>query len=122
MTPLRSAYPVSSEINFSFETPCQIRDTLDAISHTIRCWGNPSLEAPIDGLSVRFLLGSESPGHSSWRFNLRESHTEPLLRLNVETIRDEDLLIEKTVEISGKLESIGGERETKFRWDSEGSV
>lgn len=122
VNPLRSAYPVSSEINFSFETPCQIRDTLDAVSHTIRCWGNPFLEAPIDGLSVRFLLGSESPGHSSWRFNLRESNTEPLLRLNVETIGDEDLLIEKTVEISGKLESIGGERETKFRWDSERPV
>ena len=75
--------------------------------------GDPCVEAPIDGLSVRYLSGS-----GSWRFNLRESNTEPLLRLNVETIGDEDLLIEKTMWISEKLESIGGERDTKFRWES----
>ena len=89
--------------------------------------GTPCVEAPIDGLSVRFLAestpsGSESQKHGSWRFNLRESNTEPLLRLNVETIADEDLLIEKTTKISEKLESIGGRRETKFRWDSEKSA
>ena len=87
----------------------------------LRCtaWGNPCLEAPIDGLSVRFLSGAGGLARGSWRFNLRESNTEPLLRLNVETIGDEDLLIEKTIGISEKLESIGGRRETKFRWEPE---
>ena len=120
---LRAAYPVSGEINFSFETEVQIRDALDVINDVIQCWGDPCVEAPIDGLSVRFLAesvpsSSDSPGRGSWRFNLRESNTEPLLRLNVETIGDEDLLIEKTTKISRKLESIDGRRETKFRWES----
>ena len=117
VNPLRAAYPVSGEINFSFETHREIRDALEVISDAIHAWGDPGLEAPIDGLSVRFLSG-----FGSWRFNLRESNTEPLLRLNVEAIGDESLLIEKTIRISEKLESIGGKRDTKFRWEPEKSV
>ncbi len=117
VNPLRAAYPVSGEINFSFETHREIRDALDVISDAIHAWGDPCLEAPIDGLSVRFLSGS-----GSWRFNLRESNTEPLLRLNVEAIGEESLLIEKTMRISEKLERIGGKRGTKFRWEPEKSV
>ena len=63
---------------------------------------------------MRFLSGT-----GGWRFNLRESNTESLLRFNVETIADTELLIEKTMQISEKLESIGGSRETKFRWETE---
>ena len=81
----------------------------------------------IDGLSVRFLADSRSSDYNSlecgsWRFNLRESNTEPLLRLNVEAIGDKDLLIEKTMRISEKIEGVGGRRETKFRWKSEKST
>ena len=124
---LRVAYPVSGEINFSFETQDQIRDALDVVNDVLQCWATPCVETPIDGLSIRFFAestpsGSDSRGCGSWRFNLRASNTEPLLRLNVETIGDEDLLIEKTTKISEKLESIGGRRETKFRWDSEKSA
>ena len=111
---LRVAYPVSGEINFSFETRSEMQDALDTFNDAMCCWGNPCVEAPIDGLSVRFLSGT-----GGWRFNLRESNTEPLLRLNVETVGDEGLLVEKTVQISEKLESIGGRRETKFRWETE---
>ena len=111
---LRATYPVSGEINFSFERRCEMQDALDGVNASINCWGHPCVEAPIDGLSVRFLSGT-----GGWRFNLRESNTEPLLRLNVETIADAELLIEKTVQISEKLESIGGRRETKFRWETE---
>ena len=121
VNPLRTAYPVSGEINFSFETHRGIRDALDAVNDVMQGWRNPSIEAPIDGLSVRF-LATDTPSRGSWRFNLRKSNTEPLLRLNVETIADENLLIEKTMKISRKLESIGGKRETKFRWESEKSV
>ena len=101
-----------------------MRDALKAVNDAIHRWGNFRLETPIDGLSVRFLAagtlsGPESRERNSWRFNLRESNTEPLLRLNVETIADEDLLVEKTTTISSKLEHIGGRRETKFRWESE---
>lgn len=51
----------------------------------------------LDGLSVDY---------DKWRFNVRISNTEPVVRLNVETRADQKLLAEKTQEI---LELIGGE-------------
>ena len=50
----------------------------------------------VDGLSVEF---------SDWRFNVRASNTEPLLRLNVESRADPALLAAMTDEL---LEVIGG--------------
>ena len=50
-----------------------------------------------DGVSVEF---------ERWRFNLRSSNTEPLIRLNVESRGDEVLMREKTAEL---LALIGGE-------------
>jgi phosphomannomutase len=44
----------------------------------------------IDGLSLEF---------SDWRFNLRKSNTEPVIRLNVETRGDKALMEEKTQEL-----------------------
>jgi phosphomannomutase len=41
-------------------------------------------------------LGIEFP---EWRFNLRCSNTEPVLRLNVEARADEKLMREKTTQI-----------------------
>jgi len=49
-----------------------------------------------DGLSVEF---------EQWRFNLRSSNTEPLIRLNVESRGDFELMRSKTAEL---LELIGG--------------
>ncbi len=43
-----------------------------------------------DGLSMEF---------PEWRFNLRSSNTEPVIRLNIETRRDSALLERKTAEI-----------------------
>ena len=43
-----------------------------------------------DGLSMEF---------AHWRFNLRGSNTEPLVRLNVESRGDEALMREKTAEV-----------------------
>jgi phosphomannomutase/phosphomannomutase/phosphoglucomutase len=43
-----------------------------------------------DGLSLEF---------ECWRFNLRGSNTEPLVRLNVEARADEELMREKTAEV-----------------------
>lgn len=122
--PLRSAYPVSGEINFSFETPYHKREAMRAIQQTRYALGNhPRIEMPVDGLSVRFHTGgcrltTNGCRPPNWRFNLRESNTEPLLRLNVESIGSEDLLIEQTTRMSEKLESSGGRRETKFRWEN----
>jgi len=50
-----------------------------------------------DGLSIEF---------EHWRFNLRSSNTEPLIRLNVESRHDAALMHAKTAEL---LELIGGE-------------
>jgi phosphomannomutase/phosphomannomutase/phosphoglucomutase len=50
-----------------------------------------------DGLGMEF---------ERWRFNLRSSNTEPLLRLNVETRGDEALMKRRTDEL---LELMGGE-------------
>jgi phosphomannomutase len=50
-----------------------------------------------DGLSVEF---------DQWRFNLRSSNTEPLIRLNVESRGNELLMRDKTAEL---LALVGGE-------------
>ncbi len=49
-----------------------------------------------DGVSIEF---------DDWRFNLRTSNTEPLVRLNVESRGDEALMREKTEELLKHLES-----------------
>ena len=51
----------------------------------------------MDGLGIDF---------ADWRFNLRSSNTEPLLRLNVESRGDEELMRTRTAEL---LELLGGE-------------
>ncbi len=45
----------------------------------------------VDGLSMEF--------EGRWRFNLRKSQTEPILRLNVETRADRELLAARTREL-----------------------
>ena len=121
----RSAYPVSGEINFSFETERHMRDAMEGVQQTLYALGNhPCIEMSVDGLSVRFHTGFRPPaangrGQGNWRFNLRKSNTEPLLRLNVESIGSEDLLIEQTMRVSEKIQRLGGSRETKFRWEKE---
>jgi phosphomannomutase len=49
-----------------------------------------------DGLSMEF---------DRWRFNLRGSNTEPLVRLNVESRADEGLMREKTAEVLGLIDA-----------------
>jgi len=78
----------------------------------------------VDGLSVRFHTGfrplaANGRGQGNWRFNLRKSNTELLLRLDVESIESEELLIEQTMRVSEKIQNLGGGRETRFRWEKE---
>ena len=49
-----------------------------------------------DGLSMEF---------DRWRFNLRASNTEPLVRLNVESRGDATLMQDKTTEILRLLDA-----------------
>jgi phosphomannomutase len=41
----------------------------------------------------------------NWRFNLRASNTEPLVRLNVETRADEALMQAKTKELLALMDA-----------------
>jgi phosphomannomutase len=85
-------FPASGEINRKVDdapgrlaaAEARYRNDAVAIDHT-------------DGLSMEF---------ANWRFNLRASNTEPLLRLNVESRGDEALMRERTAEL---LELLGGE-------------
>ena len=66
----------SGETNFCVEDAGQAIDTvLEAYREDAICIDE------IDGLSLSF---------NDWRFNLRRSNTEPLVRLNIETKRGED--------------------------------
>ena len=71
-----AAYPCSGEINYRVDSIAAAIDRVRA--HFAP--QNPTVDTT-DGLSMDF---------ADWRFNLRSSNTEPLLRLNVETRRDPD--------------------------------
>jgi phosphomannomutase/phosphomannomutase/phosphoglucomutase len=86
-------YPVSGEINRKVSDPHAL---LDRIAQIYKNQG-ASLDYT-DGCSVEF---------DSWRFNLRPSNTEPVVRLNVETRGDKVLLEEKTGEILEMIEQAG---------------
>jgi phosphomannomutase/phosphoglucomutase len=83
-------YPCSGEINFT------VRDANAAIAAVLANYASldPVLDHT-DGLSADF---------GSWRFNLRSSNTEPLVRLNVETRADPALLEERVGEIRRLME------------------
>jgi phosphomannomutase/phosphoglucomutase len=83
------AFPCSGEINFK---------VADAHAATARVMAHYAAQAPVldhtDGTSADF---------GTWRFNLRSSNTEPLLRLNVESRADPTLMRERTAEISALI-------------------
>ena len=83
------AFPCSGEINF------RVDDAKTAQQRVMDHYGrlNPALDYT-DGLSADF---------GDWRFNLRSSNTEPLLRLNIETRADAALLARRTEELSALL-------------------
>ena len=83
-------FPCSGEINRKVEDSAAILAALEAKYAD-------GEQDKMDGLSVAY---------ADWRFNVRTSNTEPVMRLNVETKGDKELLAAKTAEI---LEIIGGE-------------
>lgn len=86
-----AAFPASGEINNTIAEPAALLKQIEqdyatdaqSIDHT-------------DGLSMSF---------GNWRFNLRMSNTEPVVRLNVETRGDEKLMREKTAELLARIKS-----------------
>ncbi len=87
------AYPCSGEINF------HVPDTSVVIDQVLQRYRdlNPDIDRT-DGISLEF---------ECWRFNLRASNTEPVIRLNVETRHDAQLLDDKTKELSAFIQSFG---------------
>jgi phosphomannomutase len=79
------AYPCSGEINYRVN---DVKQTIERIlSHYLP---QGPLVDRTDGVSVEF---------PTWRFNLRGSNTEPLLRLNVEARADAALMRARTEEV-----------------------
>lgn len=77
------AYPCSGEINSTIPDPVGKLEEL-------KTKYNDGKQDTIDGISVEY---------ETWRFNVRMSNTEPLLRLNVESRGDYKLMEEKTKEL-----------------------
>jgi len=82
-------YPASGEINR--EISPQMGDTKSVLTRTQQHYQARARSMDYtDGLSMEF---------DRWRFNLRGSNTEPLVRLNVESRGDAALMQEKTAEL-----------------------
>jgi len=82
-------YPCSGEINSKINDP---NSKLEEIKEK---YSDGKMDF-VDGVSVEY---------DNWRFNVRKSNTEPLLRLNVETKGDIDLMKRKTEELLNLIRS-----------------
>ena len=88
----KSMFPSSGEINF------EVSDGPSCIQFLKHSMAKEALHIDdYDGLSISF---------ETWRFNLRQSKTEPLVRLNIETRGSEVLLKEKIEEITNLINNI----------------
>jgi phosphomannomutase len=88
------AYPCSGEINFKVAHTQLVKEISKKVYS--RYTSEIKDENYMDGLSAHC---------GNWRFNLRSSNTEPLLRLNVESRADKELMQDKTAEISAIINS-----------------
>ncbi len=77
------AFPCSGEINFTVKNS---QATMEHLENYFAQQEPKVIIDRLDGLSLNF---------QQWRFNVRASNTEPLLRLNIETRADTALLQEK---------------------------
>ncbi|MDB6181124.1 phosphomannomutase [Paracoccus fistulariae] len=83
-------YPSSGEKNYVIE------DADAAIARVVDAYAGQANERDdLDGVSLSF---------DDWRFNLRKSNTEPLVRLNVESRGDAALVQEKQAELAALLQ------------------
>ncbi|HBR4419113.1 TPA: phosphomannomutase CpsG, partial [Klebsiella pneumoniae] len=86
-----NSYPASGEINSA------LKDPKGAINRVLEKYAEDAISVDYtDGISIEY---------TNWRFNLRSSNTEPVVRLNVESRGDSGLMITKTNEILTLLRS-----------------
>ena len=75
----------------------KVKDPKDCIEKVYKHFeSSVLLTDTTDGISMEF---------EQWRFNLRMSNTEPLVRLNLETRSDDPLLKKRLAEITSLIES-----------------
>jgi phosphomannomutase len=87
-----AAYPSSGEVNLT------VSDAPAVLAKVEAELADSALDVEhVDGLSVSF---------ADWRFNLRASNTEPVIRLNVESRGDEVLMQEKTQQLVSMIKAI----------------
>ncbi|WP_319380079.1 phosphomannomutase [Thiomicrorhabdus sp.] len=86
-----AAFPCSGELNY------RVKDSASIIASVEEFYTahNPVIDRT-DGLSMEF---------PNWRMNIRLSNTEPLLRLNVESRGDKDLVWSKVAEIETMIKA-----------------
>ena len=87
LDPLRSRYFLSGEIN------SEVEDQRDKIEQIGARYSDAQVD-DLDGISVDY---------DDWHFNVRPSNTEPLLRLNLESLVSREHLEEKTDQVLGLI-------------------
>ena len=89
----RAAFPSSGEVNF------RVGDVGRAVAAVAAVYAPGAVARDdVDGMSLDF---------GDWRFNLRASNTEPLLRLNVESRGRVDLVAAQTAAIAAVIAGAG---------------
>jgi phosphomannomutase len=89
LEPLRSRYFLSGEIN------SEVEDQEGKMEELAERYSDGELSR-LDGISVDY---------EDWHFNVRPSNTEPLLRLNLESVVSEQHMEEKRDEVLGLIRS-----------------
>ncbi|HYI38597.1 MAG TPA: hypothetical protein VEX39_18460, partial [Thermoleophilaceae bacterium] len=89
LEPLRSKYFISGEIN------SEVEDQEGKIAEIKERYGDGEI-TELDGVSVDY---------DDWHFNVRSSNTEPLLRLNLESLVSREHMEEKRDEVLGLIRS-----------------
>ncbi len=87
VNPLRQKYPISGELNYTVSN-------VEAKMIEIKEKYSDAMIGEIDGISVSY---------SDWRFNVRASNTEPLVRLNIEA-KTKALVNQKIQELTALIE------------------
>jgi phosphomannomutase len=89
LEPLRSRYFISGEINL------EVEDQEAKMEELAERYSDGEL-SKLDGISVDY---------DDWHFNVRPSNTEPLLRLNLESVVSQEHMEEKRDEVLGLIRS-----------------
>jgi phosphomannomutase len=86
-----AAYPCSGEINRTIDNPAAVLAKIEKAYA-----GQAQSIERVDGLSMSM---------GNWRFNLRMSNTEPVVRLNVESRGDHSLMQARTAELLALIDA-----------------